>query len=99
MLNMTHLVGVYFGYPECCIKAYDKVLASGGRRTPEQANPKVHKGTGFIPCPNHAKQILEGEITLESLINDRRCALPFPNEPEIEVIDEFLTNPSIKLSI
>lgn len=36
--------------------------------------------TGFIPCSHHAKQILAGEITLESLIQNRSESFPaFPN--------------------
>lgn len=88
--NVTEEVGKYFGYPQCCIEAYLKILANGGRKTAEQANPKVHRDTGFIPCPDHARQVLRGEVTLESLVNNRIYPYPFPNEPEMKVLDDYL---------
>lgn len=92
MLNLSEDVGRYFGYPLCCIKAYDQVVSNSGLKTAEQANPRVHKHTGFIPCPTHAKQVFNGEIALESLIRGRICPLPFPEEPSIDVLDEYLVN-------
>ena len=90
--NMTEEMGKYFGYPACCIKEYDAILANGGRKSPEQMLIKrMHPKHGFCPCTAHARKILNGEITIESLINNRICSLPYPQEPDIEVIDEYLS--------
>ena len=88
---MTEEVGKYFGYPSCCIASYEKIQSQGGRKTAEQAFIAATHGGNFIPCPAHAKQVLEGKITLASLISNRICLLPFPKEPSIDVIDEYLT--------
>lgn len=91
MLNVTEEVGKYFGYPICCIKGYENIQINAGRKTVEQSLVIASNNGGFIPCPNHAKQILEGKITLQSLITNRICPMDFPNEPPIEAIDEYLT--------
>lgn len=91
MMNVTEVIGRYFGYPTCCIKEYDRVLASGGRKSTEQILVQARHNHGFVPCTAHCQQILEGKTTIESLIHDRLCPLPYPEEPDIEVIDEFLT--------
>lgn len=97
MFNTTEEVGRYFGYPICCISSYEKILANGGKRTAEQAYLSIVNNSGFIPCHEHSKQILEGKITIESLINNRICPLPFPEEPDIELIDEYLTSLTVSL--
>lgn len=90
MFNWTVEVGKYFGYPICCITSFENIQNNAGRRTAEQAYLTAIQGTGFTPCPKHAKEIVEGKITIESLIINRMCPLPFPEEPPIEVIDEYL---------
>jgi hypothetical protein len=91
MMNMTQEVGKYFGYPSCCIAAYEDIQTNQGRKTAEQAYLASMMNTGFTPCPIHAKQIVAGTIKIESLIVNRICPLPFPQEPDMEVIDEYLT--------
>jgi hypothetical protein len=66
--------GGWFGYPQCCIDHF----TSGKEITPDQY--KAANYHGFVPCPEHTKQILDGEITLESLIKNRKCKTPFPGE-------------------
>lgn len=71
------LWGQYFGYPYCCILQF--CLGGISDRTEEMS--KASGGTGFIPCHEHAKLILKGKITLESLIKDRDPLAPkFPND-------------------
>lgn len=92
MINVTEEIGRYFGYPECCIREYNIILGKRGKRSPEQLLVlSKHPGNGFVPCTAHARQILLGTITIEKLIHNRICPLPYPNEPDIEVIDEYLT--------
>lgn len=67
-------LGRYYGYPECCINAFCKTT----NLTKEQQ--KVHGGTGFIPCPQHSIEILNGAIKIEDLIVNRQCEKEFPNE-------------------
>ena len=66
--------GRHFGYPTCCIKQF---CESNG--IDKQMRFKASKQTGFVPCSKHAKEILEGKITLESLIKNRKEERPFPN--------------------
>ena len=91
MMNVTEELGKYFGYPECCIREYNAILAKGGRKSPEQLLVRSQHNHGFTPCTAHARRILLGVITVESLIRNRICPLPYPVEPDIEVIDEYLT--------
>lgn len=62
--------GKYYGYPQCCIDAFinDK----------SNRDQEIHKNQGFLPCQEHAKQIKEGKITIESLITNREHNEPFP---------------------
>ena len=66
--------GHYFGYPECCIENF---CTRGFELTDEQE--MVHKNSGFIPCPECSKKIINGQKTLKSLIKNRVC----PNEFKI----------------
>jgi hypothetical protein len=79
--------GKALGYPDCCIKEFCdqppellKVLTptdNDKRRFIAGCIDGVF--TGFIPCNYHAKQIISGNITLNSLIKDRDILLPpFP---------------------
>lgn len=73
--------GMYFGYPQCCIDAFASAVHSGGMlpsyrtRSKEQIDAAQH---GFIPCLQHARQILAKEITLAELIlPSRQHPTPF----------------------
>ena len=75
-------MGVYYGYPMCCMKAFcnfesDRDIA-------------VHRCLGFLPCPSCADKVRAGAITLEGLIKDRICNTPFPNEGTEEEKDYFV---------
>lgn len=75
--------GKMYGYPDCCIKAFIKHTPSYLKRNDPTSDNRMqyeasfHKGeySGFIPCPKHAKMILNGEISLESLIQNRHSSL------------------------
>jgi hypothetical protein len=66
-------MGLYFGYPDCCIKDF---CERGYKTTKEQQ--AVHNNYGFVPCPKCSQKILNGKETLESLIKNRICKTPFP---------------------
>lgn len=81
-------MGKKLGYPDCCIKAFcDQPpqlinLIGVGKDGKMRYDAACVDGEfkGFIPCAEHAKKILNGEITLESLIVNRDPELPpFPN--------------------
>lgn len=67
-MSTEHLVhnGKYYGYPECCIQEFIKYYLKEKPRTDEQE--KVHQFSGFIPCHQHALEILAGKITLQAII-------------------------------
>ena len=69
--------GRYFGYPECCIKAF---LIGSHRGGPKR---KLH-GTGYIPC-TECNEKLECEL-LNSIKTNRKHYLPFP-EVDNEIAD------------
>jgi len=80
-------LGKDLGYPECCINefcsqppvCFKYVKASDNDRRRYKAACIDGKFTGFIPCTSHAMQILRGQITLASLIENRNPLLPpFP---------------------
>lgn len=80
-------LGHDLGYPQCCIDAFcdqpPQLLNVVGVNNNDRLRYKAacinEKFTGFIPCTNHAKQILAGEITLISLLKNRKNDFPpFP---------------------
>jgi hypothetical protein len=75
---LTHfrIKGVYFGYPECCIKYFMDTL-----HFENYTNSLIKDNyTGFIPCEKHSMQILNGEITISDIISNRICNIKFPND-------------------
>ncbi|MDH5533927.1 MAG: hypothetical protein OEX81_05900 [Candidatus Pacebacteria bacterium] len=79
-------VGKYFGYPECCTNQF--IHNHGEQRL---ARFKAGKGTGFVPCSAHAKEINDGDITLESLVINRehKFAFPYVNK---NLFNEFINS-------
>lgn len=65
--------GKYYGFPECCI--HDFCHPRGNRDRQFQAS----NSTGFVPCKDHAEQILSGQVTLEELITNRKHPISFPD--------------------
>lgn len=81
-------LGEILGYPKCCIHAFNqqppivlKLYGVNGVDRMRLAASRIDgKYTGFIPCASHAIDILQGKITLASLIENRDPLLPpFPN--------------------
>ena len=62
--------GILFGYPQCCITYF--VTARGRELGKIKYSHKQNKTnhSGFIPCPNCCKKILNNEKSLTQLIND-----------------------------
>lgn len=86
-------IGEALGYPSCCVLEFCKQPPQLLKGKPTKDDKRRLKAsyvngfyTGFIPCAKHAKQIVKGTITLESLIdkekrqnNDEYCIPAFPN--------------------
>lgn len=79
--------GRLLGYPECCITAFcnqppevlQQTKATDADRMRYQAGHLNGEFTGFIPCAKCAALVLNGQITLSSLIQNRSTDLyPFP---------------------
>lgn len=80
--------GEQLGYPACCIQAFcdqpPEILKIAG--TTQTDKMRYDAGcidgefSGFIPCADHARKIVSGEITLNSLITNRNPEFPpFPD--------------------
>jgi len=67
--------GEFFGYPKCCVKAF--LLRVSGKKTKDKQLEAAR--AGFIPCAKHADKILKGEISLDNVIENRVCSVPFNN--------------------
>jgi len=79
-------VGEYFGYPKCCIRQFMEVYNIPANKTKYAICYTVSTNTGFIPCMEHAKQIMCKEIKLADLINDRKCDAKFPHQRDALLI-------------
>ena len=80
-LSTYHNKGQYYGYPKCCIDNFIKKRVKRG-----SINDHASNGSGFIPCDNHATQIINKQIKLEDLILNRICEKHFPNGDGNEII-------------
>ena len=71
--------GKALGYPDCCIKEFCEQAPELLERSSPTEDDKLRyrasfyngRFSGFIPCITHAKKILAGQITLDSLIKNR----------------------------
>ena len=70
-------LGVYYGYPECCRYYFYHIRMKGIGFTLSQSQNKF-TGNGFIPCPNCADYLVENNLKIVSLINNRLCPHSFP---------------------
>lgn len=59
------ILGYYYGYPKCCIEEFSTL------KPKMKYQIKAGQNSGFIPCRHHAKEIILGDTTLESLISKR----------------------------
>lgn len=91
--------GLFFGFPKCCSEWFSEYLKEDtltkevyktGKKTKEQKHfAKLH--TGFIPCPNCAKELHKSGNSLETLISNRICKSPFP-KGDIKAFKKFAYN-------
>lgn len=78
-------VGKFFGYHQCCIDWFVDHAKTYGRGDTEHLTDyqKVFhnhtEGIGFMPCPDHAKRIIDDGLSSSDLVSNRICSTPFPN--------------------
>jgi hypothetical protein len=83
MLNIKKSLGIYYGYPECCIREFHAVMfetdpaKKAEMKKRRKLNHAVSNGTGFIPCDHHTALVHSGAIVLSELIQNRICERPF----------------------
>lgn len=80
-------IGKELGYPQCCIDAFCNQPPHVMRNTLPSEDDHIRMRaayindfyTGFIPCIEHAKEVLWGKKTLPELIQNRSLRYPeFP---------------------
>jgi len=88
--DVRKIIGIYYGYPQCCIDSFFDPFVPAFMRDPIQR--EVAAGTGFFPCVKHANEVAEGKIKLEDLITDRSCDLLFPEQDDEDMThtDKFV---------
>jgi hypothetical protein len=77
-------LGVYFGYPPCCIHWFIQNRSDSANLTsltPQQE--AVHGNEGFIPCPECASKVTAE--TISTLIRNRKCQVPYPGDTVVTV--------------
>lgn len=67
-------LGVYFGYPNCCIEYFVK-NAGATVGWNNYAKTSWAWGTGYVPCPVCNKK--DKGVLLNEINFHRRCAAPF----------------------
>lgn len=76
--------GIYYGYPNCCIKEFHQILLEEDPIIKEELKERkklnylVSNNSGFIPCDYHTTKIINNEIKLEDIIQNRICKSKFP---------------------
>jgi hypothetical protein len=70
--------GKKLGYPHCCVANFVQRVFVKNQLTVYQ-DMIFHLNEGFVPCPKHAKQLLEGVITYDKLLKRRIVKTKFPN--------------------
>ncbi len=76
-------IGIYYGYPECCIKNFVRNIlckgkyASAIKKSPSRIQRRISNHCGFIPCSYCCWKILTKQIKIEDLIKNRICENPF----------------------
>lgn len=69
-------MGRYYGYPQCCIDWFNGPWQTDRKLTDKQES--VHGYHGFIPCPSCAEKVTKE--TIYTLIKNRICDTPYPND-------------------
>lgn len=71
-------MGEYFGYPQCCRDYFYQKRIVNKELILTQNQRNIGKKKGFIPCPKCADYLVENNLKIVYLINNRICPHPFP---------------------
>jgi hypothetical protein len=82
-INKIYEMGVYFGYPSCCINAFIHDMVKGTDPRDRNIDGNV---TGFTPCNHHVEMVKRRMVRLEDLIQSRVCSKPFPEHNESDLM-------------
>jgi hypothetical protein len=78
MTSKKHCWGEYYGYPNCCIQAFHKLLLADTKFQEISDEWKTATCNGFVPCQQCAERILKKEILISDLIlPTRKATKPF----------------------
>jgi hypothetical protein len=71
-------LGMYLGFPKCCVLEFKEYLmACRSKNRPTPRPERKLSGTGYVPCAecNHKT---EAQL-VETITENRMCPEPFPN--------------------
>jgi hypothetical protein len=83
--NELEAMGIYFGYPECCVRYF--LRNKGQKNWNRYALGSWAIGTGYIPCPSCIKKP-KHEI-IKTIMENRICETVFP-ENDHDLAHEFV---------
>jgi hypothetical protein len=83
--NVTFDLGLYFGYPMCCIKEFINDIRNGRAPSLRTKLAGLNCEGAFHPCTKHTNDILKGYVKIENLIDSRVCPYPFPYRHSISI--------------
>lgn len=82
------IAGEFYGYPKCCTDFFIKNWGKGRSGFTDNQMKVASNNLGFIPCQCHAILINKG-LPISSLLVNRVCNTPFPDDGKIEDLDYF----------
>jgi hypothetical protein len=85
--------GLYYGYPKCCILCYyDNYSFDTKKINCDNICKKASGRTGFIPCYNHALDIMDKKVKIGELIDYelRRSPFNFPRDPNKTITVNYM---------
>ena len=72
--------GKFYGYPQCCIEEF--VELKHMKCDQEALMTRITEAglynCGFVPCKAHLQKLIDREISVKDLIQNRECKNPFP---------------------
>ncbi len=103
LYSNNELAGEFFGFPRCCVDEF-KIKEAKHFFPWRPGEKEMVADRGFRPCDKHYKEIIDGKLKLEDLIQNRICSLPFPF-PNVDGFtlkyfsewQEFLKNKKFKI--
>ena len=81
-------IGNYLGYPVCCVKHFCQCIERG-LNPPSTVKHGSWCGTGFVPCPRHARmiRIFGLPIFVRRFISPKRkIKTPFPEDSGLDEV-------------